>query len=262
MVDELDRCRPDYAIHYIETIKHVFDVPGLTFVLAVDQDRLAAAATAVFGELNFDEYFRKFVHRKVQMPIASPECLINLARRYVAAFLEKEQLRVSMLRIEDHTVRQIAELVGAFQLTPRQTQEAFRIMGHVMAGTDKTRGNLYWCLGVATMLLSVLKVGHSQTYDSLRARKMSHLDFGKLLIERLGANHPDWWFSVYVTGAGKIVGDAEEDLESLFRKLGFEKTDAEFNARHRLGQFVQGWGHSSEDRIALICSSIESVSTF
>ena len=25
-VDELDRCRPDYAISYLETIKHVFDI--------------------------------------------------------------------------------------------------------------------------------------------------------------------------------------------------------------------------------------------
>ena len=26
LVDELDRCRPDYAISYLETIKHIFDV--------------------------------------------------------------------------------------------------------------------------------------------------------------------------------------------------------------------------------------------
>jgi predicted KAP-like P-loop ATPase len=35
-VDELDRCRPDYAISYLETIKHVFDIHGLVFVLSID----------------------------------------------------------------------------------------------------------------------------------------------------------------------------------------------------------------------------------
>jgi predicted KAP-like P-loop ATPase len=30
-VDELDRCRPDYAISYLETIKHIFDIKGLIF---------------------------------------------------------------------------------------------------------------------------------------------------------------------------------------------------------------------------------------
>src|SRR4051794_22948003 len=29
MVDELDRCRPNYAVEYLETIKHVFDIHGL-----------------------------------------------------------------------------------------------------------------------------------------------------------------------------------------------------------------------------------------
>ena len=29
LVDELDRCRPDYAISYLETIKHIFDIKGI-----------------------------------------------------------------------------------------------------------------------------------------------------------------------------------------------------------------------------------------
>jgi len=28
LIDELDRCKPDYAIAYLETIKHIFDVQG------------------------------------------------------------------------------------------------------------------------------------------------------------------------------------------------------------------------------------------
>lgn len=37
LVDELDRCRPDYAISYLETIKHIFDIKGAVFILAVDR---------------------------------------------------------------------------------------------------------------------------------------------------------------------------------------------------------------------------------
>jgi len=33
MVDELDRCRPNYAIEFLETIKHFFDISGLIFVI-------------------------------------------------------------------------------------------------------------------------------------------------------------------------------------------------------------------------------------
>jgi len=31
IVDELDRCRPDYAIRVLEIIKHLFDVNGYIF---------------------------------------------------------------------------------------------------------------------------------------------------------------------------------------------------------------------------------------
>lgn len=40
LVDELDRCRPDYAIQYLETIKHIFDIPCLVFLLGVDRAQL------------------------------------------------------------------------------------------------------------------------------------------------------------------------------------------------------------------------------
>mgnify|MGYP000287323824 CR=1 FL=1 len=36
IIDELDRCRPTYAIEFLETIKHFFDIDGLIFVLGVD----------------------------------------------------------------------------------------------------------------------------------------------------------------------------------------------------------------------------------
>jgi predicted KAP-like P-loop ATPase len=68
-VDELDRCRPDYAIGYLETIKHVFDVHGLVFVLAIDYGQLESTAKALFGSgLKFADYFRKFSHRTVSLP--------------------------------------------------------------------------------------------------------------------------------------------------------------------------------------------------
>ena len=35
IVDELDRCRPDFAIATLERMKHVLDIPGLVFVYGV-----------------------------------------------------------------------------------------------------------------------------------------------------------------------------------------------------------------------------------
>jgi predicted KAP-like P-loop ATPase len=40
LVDELDRCRSDYAISYLQTIKHIFDIKAAVFLLAADRKHL------------------------------------------------------------------------------------------------------------------------------------------------------------------------------------------------------------------------------
>ena len=51
LVDELDRCRPDYAIAYLETIKHIFDLDGATFILAADRHHLSNSVKGVRHKL-------------------------------------------------------------------------------------------------------------------------------------------------------------------------------------------------------------------
>lgn len=40
-IDELDRCRPLYAIELLERIKHIFGIDGLIFVLSIDKKQLS-----------------------------------------------------------------------------------------------------------------------------------------------------------------------------------------------------------------------------
>ena len=88
-VDELDRCRPDYAISYLETIKHVFDIKGAVFILAADRDQLKNSAKAAFGDdLDFEEYLRKFIHREVALPEISYVGYFDLIQRYTSYYLE------------------------------------------------------------------------------------------------------------------------------------------------------------------------------
>lgn len=262
MVDELDRCRPDYAVSYLETIKHVFNVPSLIFVLAVDYQRLAHAAKSVFGELNFDEYYRKFVHRTVHLPAPDKDGLAKLARVYVPAFLEKESIRVSLLKIDSDTIDQIVELIGAFHLTPRQIQEVFRIIGHVLAGVSERRGRIYWCIGIGVILMSVLKVGKREIYEALGKGGLPHFDLGQLLVDHVGKNNAEWWFSIYITGILHTDGGAPVDLESLYKKLGFIKAEEKFDRQQRLSQFAHGWGRSMEGQILRIHSKIEEIDSF
>jgi len=61
-IDELDRCRPDFAVNMLENIKHVFDVEGVQFVLVTNFDQLRSSINHCYGNgLDAQRYLDKFV---------------------------------------------------------------------------------------------------------------------------------------------------------------------------------------------------------
>ncbi|WP_249332080.1 KAP family P-loop NTPase fold protein, partial [Pseudoalteromonas rubra] len=69
IVDELDRCRPNYAIELLETIKHFFEMPGYMFVVATDTEQLGHSIKAVYGsEFDGREYLSRFFNRSAKLP--------------------------------------------------------------------------------------------------------------------------------------------------------------------------------------------------
>ena len=69
-VDELDRCRPDYAVQMLERIKHFFTIDNIIFVLSVDKKVLCKSIKAVYGGLEIDTeaYLRRFIDLEFDLP--------------------------------------------------------------------------------------------------------------------------------------------------------------------------------------------------
>ncbi|MBL5840221.1 KAP family P-loop NTPase fold protein [Enterobacter asburiae] len=67
-IDELDRCRPNYAIDMLETIKHLFDIRNVVFVIATDKEQLIHSICSVYGS-GFDarRYLDRFFMRSVTL---------------------------------------------------------------------------------------------------------------------------------------------------------------------------------------------------
>ncbi|AGI73756.1 hypothetical protein OA238_c38090 [Octadecabacter arcticus 238] len=64
LIDELDRCRPSYAVELLEEVKHLFNVENMVFILATDTEQLAHAVSGVYGS-SFDgrRYLSRFIDR-------------------------------------------------------------------------------------------------------------------------------------------------------------------------------------------------------
>lgn len=69
MIDELDRCRPSYAVELLEVAKHLFAVDHIIFVLAINRSQLSQAVKGLYG-LNFDAegYLCRFFDVDVHLP--------------------------------------------------------------------------------------------------------------------------------------------------------------------------------------------------
>jgi len=169
-VDELDRCRPDYAISYLEAIKHFFDIKGMVFVLCVDEGQLASAAKAVFGiGLDFDEYFRKFSHRSVRLPLAtslSETVVSDYVRVTIDRFFKGSSsgAPAAFINRKDAEVY-LAELILALEVTPRQVESALRVIAHArLTPQSDSRGSDY-IYDVRLVLMALLRATNRPLYE-------------------------------------------------------------------------------------------------
>lgn len=74
LVDELDRCRPTYAIEMLEVIKHFFKTKDFAFVVATDTEQLSHSIKAVYGQdFESKNYLKRFFDRKATLPMPNIE---------------------------------------------------------------------------------------------------------------------------------------------------------------------------------------------
>lgn len=82
IVDELDRCLPDYAIKILENFHHLFSgIGNVVIILALDKNELAHIVQCAYGNgVDTDGYLRKIIDFYVQLDIG------NLAEQYMEKY--------------------------------------------------------------------------------------------------------------------------------------------------------------------------------
>lgn len=113
LIDELDRCHPEYAIALLEAMKVVFDQPGYVFVLLVNADYLENLASNRFGlAKDGEKYLDKFVDLRFKL-LPSNQAKAEFAREIALALPEY----VPFNGHAEFSIERVGQL--AFDLTPR-----------------------------------------------------------------------------------------------------------------------------------------------
>ena len=84
-IDELDRCRPDYAVEFLERIKHFFCVDNIIFLISIDKRHLAESVKGHYGsaDIDTDEYLRRFFDI-ILMLVQSENITLRQVERYIS----------------------------------------------------------------------------------------------------------------------------------------------------------------------------------
>lgn len=79
IIDELDRCRPSYAVELLEQVKHLFSVSGIVFVLAIDKEQLGHIIRGMYGsdKFNASEYLRRFIDLEYAIPAVETDVYVK-----------------------------------------------------------------------------------------------------------------------------------------------------------------------------------------
>lgn len=70
LIDELDRCRPDFALKMIELIKHLFCEAKCSFVLVMNKISMCSSISHLYGLENTEaqKYLNKFFQLELRLP--------------------------------------------------------------------------------------------------------------------------------------------------------------------------------------------------
>ena len=74
-IDELDRCRPDYALHLLEVVKHVFNMPKLKIVFVINSEQLVEIIKHSYG--NNEQVAKRYLDKFFQLQIKLPNVTLS-----------------------------------------------------------------------------------------------------------------------------------------------------------------------------------------
>ena len=159
-IDELDRCRPNFAIQVLEKAKHLFNVDNIIFVLAADKSQLAHSIRAVYGQgLDVNGYLRRFIDFDYLLP--SPVGSVYIKYLVTKMGFDKN-LNNDETHIYDHQ-KKLNSIIRLYNLTLREQESFCNILNVVI----KTKYHTMQENSVLVFLLIILKIKEPELYKSL-----------------------------------------------------------------------------------------------
>ncbi|MCF6444932.1 P-loop NTPase fold protein [Nereida sp. MMG025] len=189
VVDELDRCRPDYGLALLEIIKHFFEVPNVHFILGTNVRELENSVRARYGSgINAGLYLQKFVTVTMGLPSKVDQNTPTSDRyfEHVAPEMGIHKDRVSLV-------------VGALECYKSRSEIGLRDIERITSiialwPTSLGASTNYHVASTCT----IFKIRHPDFYDKIRHGQATLDDIGAYFLLQPDQNNTTTPHSAYV----------------------------------------------------------------
>lgn len=209
VIDELDRCRPSYAVELLEVAKHLFSVENIIFVLAVNRSELGHSIKALYGSgFDAEGYLRRFFDVDFRLP--EPE-----RDAFIAAMLDAIQINDYFNRTRnqynyaDEIRRILQHFFSAPDLSLRQIAQVIHRLGLVFASLRSDQQSLV----PATIVALIVRTIDSDLYHRFVRGEVPDIEVFDTVFARPSAKtrQKEYWDHYFAS----ILVQAREEITNL-----------------------------------------------
>lgn len=176
IIDELDRCRPNYSVSLLEQVKHFFSVKNIVFVLSIDKEQLGNAICGVYNSDKIDssEYLRRFIDIEYSIPEPKSGEFFN----YLFDYFDYNSFFNSNERLQQYEFKYDKD---SFVSTSKLLLKKFNLreLEKIMATTRMTLRSFYqnsYVMPVFYIYLIFIKFIHNSYYKNLISKNLTLLE--------------------------------------------------------------------------------------
>lgn len=177
LVDELDRCRPNYAIEMLEVIKHFFATKNFVFVIGNDTQQLSCSIKAIYGnDFDSQQYLKRFFDRQAALPLPNlldyvrTKNLDHVNFNSIHLFPKYGQNSVGV----DGVQQVVADMAKAYDLKIRDIDQLWAKLKSCLIQIQTTNDNSYIDNYVNIIALVVGLIEQDKNFSEFRDRKLGH----------------------------------------------------------------------------------------
>jgi hypothetical protein len=177
-IDELDRCRPDFAIALPERVKHLFQVEGFFFILAIDREQLGHSIRLLYGAgMNVEGYLRRLIDLSYRLPDPPP---LAFAEMLYKRFQFDEVFQGGRdEKVKSEFLQMFNRLSVYFKLSLRVQEQCFTELNLVL----RTTGGTDTAEILVCVFLVCYRAAEPATYQRVIRGEIDPLEFAETITE-------------------------------------------------------------------------------